>query len=194
MKKLFYSVCLAAIILTACNNKSNSTTENDASKMDQPAITADSGTATSAIKGVVDGYLQLSEALAQDNDKNAADAGKTIVNAMTGLDKSSFTADQAKLYSDIDADAKEHAEHISKNAGNIKHQREHFDMLSKDLYDLVKSVGGGRTLYVANCPMYNKNKGANWLTTSKEIQNPYLGTAMPTCGTIKEELQKNEPQ
>jgi len=62
-------------------------------------------------------------------------------------------------------------------------------MLSKDVYDLVKSFGGGQTLYVANCPMYNKNKGANWLTASKEIKNPYMGTAMLKCGTIKEELQ-----
>lgn len=189
MKKLIFSIALSTIILTACNNNSTSTAENDTTKSDESAITADAGTSTSPIKGIVDGYLQLSQALAQDNDKNAAEAGKNIVATMNSLDKSSFTSEQTELYSEIEEGFKEHAEHISENVGNIKHQREHFDMLSKDVYDLVKSFGGGQTLYVANCPMYNKNKGANWLTASKEIKNPYMGTAMLKCGTIKEELQ-----
>lgn len=188
MKKVILYISLSAIVLSACNNSPKSDSET-ANKTDQSATTTEAGTSTSAISGIVNGYLQLSDALAQDNDKDAAEAGKNIVAAMNGLDKSSFSAEQTELYSEIEEGSKEHAEHISKNVGNIKHQREHFDMLSKDVYDLVKSVGGGQTLYVANCPMYNKNKGANWLTASKEIKNPYMGTAMLKCGTIKEELQ-----
>lgn len=190
MKKVILYISISAIVLSACNNapKSDSETGN---KTDQTAATTEAATATSnsPISGLVNGYLQLSDALAQDNDKNAAEAGKSIVEAMNRIDKSSFTSEQTELYSEIEEGFKEHAEHISKNVGNIKHQREHFDMLSKDLYDLVKSVGSGQTLYVANCPMYNKNKGANWLSASKEIKNPYMGTAMLKCGTIKQELQ-----
>ena len=37
--------------------------------------------------------------------------------------------------------------------------------------------------------MYNNKKGAFWLSETKEIKNPYLGKAMPTCGTIKEEIK-----
>ena len=95
-----------------------------------------------------------------------------------------------KLYADVEEDAKEHAEHIGSNAGNIKHQREHFDMLSKDMYDLVKSFGTGQTLYHAFCPMYNDNKGAYWISETKEIKNPYFGKEMPTCGEVKEEIKQ----
>jgi len=35
--------------------------------------------------------------------------------------------------------------------------------------------------------------GANWLSESKEISNPYLGQSMPTCGTVKEELNYSLP-
>jgi hypothetical protein len=84
---------------------------------------------------------------------------------------------------------KENAEHIGANAGNIKHQREHFDMLSKDLYDLVKMSAAGEKIYVDYCPMYNNNKGATWLSETKEIKNPYLGKEMDTCGSVKEELK-----
>lgn len=44
-------------------------------------------------------------------------------------------------------------------------------------------------MYKDFCPMYNNGKGAFWLSETKEIKNPYLGKAMPTCGTIQEELK-----
>ena len=112
-----------------------------------------------------------------------------MVKAFTGFNKAILTPDQAKVYNDIEDDAREHAEHIGSNAGNIKHQREHFDMLSNDIYQLVKTFGGGQKLYYDHCPMYNDGKGANWISETKDIANPYLGKAMPTCGTVKEELK-----
>jgi hypothetical protein len=62
-------------------------------------------------------------------------------------------------------------------------------MLSKDMYDLVKAFGAGQTLYKDFCPMYNDNKGAIWLSESKEIKNPYYGKSMSSCGSMKEELK-----
>ena len=37
--------------------------------------------------------------------------------------------------------------------------------------------------------MYNNNKGAIWLSSTKEVKNPYLGKAMSTCGEVQEELK-----
>lgn len=87
-------------------------------------------------------------------------------------------------------DAREHAEHIGKNGGNIAHQREHYVMLSKDIADLIKTFGsGGQTLYKDFCPMANDGKGAIWISEVKEIKNPYLGSKMPTCGSMKQEIK-----
>jgi hypothetical protein len=58
-----------------------------------------------------------------------------------------LTEVQNQTYEDVKADAIEHAEHIVANGGNIAHQREHFVLLSKDIYDLVKEFGGGQVLY-----------------------------------------------
>jgi len=99
-----------------------------------------------------------------------------------------MSAGQKKSFEDIADDAKEMAEHISTNAGKIAHQREHFDMLSKDMYDVVKTFGAGQTLYQDFCPMYNNKKGATWLSETKDIKNPYLGKEMPDCGSVKETL------
>lgn len=142
-----------------------------------------------SIEGIVERYLRLKNALANDKAKDAATAGKEIVDALGRLDKSLLTAEQKKVYDDVEDDAREHAEHIGENAGNIAHQREHLDMLSKDIYDLVKAFGGGQVLYKAFCPMYNDKKGAIWLSEVKTIKNPYYGKKMLTCGSVQEEIK-----
>ena len=144
---------------------------------------------TVSVKAIVSSYLRLKNALVSDNSADAADAGKAVEAAFKNFDTNTLTADQKKVFIDIENDAVEHAEHIGENKGNIEHQREHFEMLSNDIYDLVKTFDSGQVLYRDFCPMYNKNKGAYWLSENKEIQNPYFGKEMLTCGTIKEELK-----
>lgn len=142
-----------------------------------------------SIDKMIEHYLHLKNALANDNSKDAAASGKEIVDAMKTLDKSLLTNEQKKIYEDVEDDAREHAEHIGENAGKIEHQREHFDILSNDLYDLVKAFGSSQVLYKYFCPMYNDKEGAIWLSEIKEIKNPYYGKKMPNCGSMEEEIK-----
>jgi hypothetical protein len=144
---------------------------------------------TVSIKEIVSAYLQMKNAFTQDNSTGAATAGKKLEAAFKNFDKSALTSTQKKTYEDVEADAREHAEHIGANGGNIEHQREHFELLSKDIYDLVKAFGGGQVLYRDFDSMYNKGKGAFWISETKEIKNPYMGKAMLTSGSIKEEIK-----
>jgi hypothetical protein len=57
--------------------------------------------------------------LTKDDFKNAAVAGTAIVNNLTALIANSLPAAQKKAFADVADDAKEHAEHIVANAGNI---------------------------------------------------------------------------
>ncbi|POY36475.1 hypothetical protein C3K47_11860 [Solitalea longa] len=204
MKNKFLIAALSVAFFTACNSgnkKSNESHDmsNDTTQTQPPVNdTEEKALATppgvnakvaASVKKIVDGYLSMKNALTKDNDKDAAAAGKEMVNAFTDFDKVSLTASQAEMYNDIEDDAREHAEHIGENTGNLKHQREHFDMLSKDVYELVKSFGGGQPLYKDYCPMYNDKKGAIWLSETKEIKNPYYGSQMLTCGSVKEEIK-----
>ena len=189
MKNIIFAIAIGAISLTACNNSSNKSTESNTTN-DNPASVVQTLTASSSpVSGLLQIYLQMKNDFANDDDKGAADAGKQMFKEFNDFDESSLKEADKKSFDDIKDDAKEHAEHIGANAGNIKHQREHFDMLSKDMYDLVKKFGAGEKIYVDFCPMYNDNKGATWLSETKEIKNPYLGNEMNTCGEVKEELQ-----
>ncbi len=195
MKNLIIGSAIAIVTFTACSNGTSNTDSADKKDRDSAQQNTTTKEATlqdtkaSPVKELVSQYLQLKNALASDNGKDAATAGSGIMNALGKVDKTAFTAEQKKVYDDVADDTKEMAEHISTNAGKIEHQREHFDMLSDDVYDLVKTFGAGQRLYKDFCPMYNNKKGAIWLSETKEIKNPYMGSKMPTCGEVKEELK-----
>ena len=200
IKNLILFIAIAAITFAACNSNNNKLTESqNRSKSTQSISQTDNATITTSsdmdtkksvsIKVIVNTYLQLKNAFTKDNSTEAAIAGTKLETAFKNFDKTSLTATQKKTFEDVEDDAREHAEHIGKNDGNIAHQREHFEMLSKDLYDLVKTFGGGQVLYKDFCPMYNNKKGAFWISETKEIKNPYLGKAMTTCGIVKEEIK-----
>ena len=196
MKKIFFGFAIIAITASACNNGNNTTEKND--KKDDTTVNNNSSTPSSAkpdakvdgsMKEMVTQYLQIKNALANDNGKDAASSGKAFVESMSKIDKNSLTGDKKKKWDDVSDDAKEMAEHISTNSDKIEHQREHFDMLSADMYDMVKTFGAGQALYQDFCPMYNDKKGATWLSETKEIKNPYMGKKMSTCGSVKEEIK-----
>lgn len=193
-------ISLDSFSMAACNNtnksSANSTKDTTASTNAAPATATptttkggvDPKTATS-VKEMVGNYLRLKNALTKDNSNDAATAGKALSVGFAKLDQSVLTPTQKKSFTDIADDAKEMAEHVGMSGGKLPHQREHFDMLSKDMYDLVKLFGAGQPLFVDHCPMYNDKKGAIWLSETKEIKNPYMGSGMSTCGMIQEELK-----
>jgi Protein of unknown function (DUF3347) len=199
MKNLILGVAIAATtlaigksadILTESQNlsiSSQSISQTDNTNLTTSSVTDDKNTVS--IKEILTAYLQMKNAFTEDNSIGAATAGKKLEAAFKNFDKSALTPAQKKTYEDVEADAREHAEHIGANGGNIAHQREHFELLSKDIYDLVKAFGGGRVLYRDFDSMYNKEKGAYWLSETKEIKNPYMGKAMLTSGSIKEEIK-----
>lgn len=198
MKTILKFSLVAAIGLAACNNNQTAAPNKQASARDtassQTPATAPAPPSTAvpqqvtAINDVVSSYLQLKNALANDNSQDAATASNALSENLKKVDASALPAGEKKVYDDMADDMKEHAEHIGGNADKIAHQREHFESLSNDLYDLVKTVKPSQALYKDFCPMYNNNKGAIWLSETKEIKNPYLGKKMSTCGEVKEEI------
>ena len=207
MKKLILLATAATFVFISCNSNTskkedNSTmTQKDSMPMQSNANTmADenvkmvSATFTKVdpavsifMKTLLQNYLGVKNALTNSNESEAAAASAKITDGMKSFDKSLLSAEQKKVYDDIETDLKEHANHIAKN--KLDHQREHFSGLSNDVYDLVKAFGAGMTLYHDHCPMANENKGAMWLSESKEIRNPYYGDKMMTCGSVKEMFQ-----
>ena len=190
---LLILITLFSVGFIACNNSETSkeSTTTSTENTSQPT-SSNSGVEqknSNAVNDVISGYLSLKNALTNDNANEAASAAKGIGESLAKVDVSAFNSDQKKVYDDVKDDIKEHAEHIAGSSSKIDHQREHFDLLSKDMIDLVNAVGSTQTLYKDFCPMYNNKKGAYWLSEAKEIKNPFYGKEMLKCGQLKDEIK-----
>jgi len=76
------------------------------------------------------------------------------------------------------------------SAADIEAQRTLFSDLSNDFIARIKSSGlTSGEVYVEYCPMALHDKGASWLSNSKEIRNPYFGESMLNCGSVKETIK-----
>lgn len=141
------------------------------------------------IQQVIKAYLPLKNALAQDDSEKASDAAKTLFSILKRIDIRNINIKNNSEVRDILESAIENAEHIGDNSDDIGHQREHLLALSNDVTDLIGEVGtGGLKLYQDFCPMYNNGKGGIWISETKEIVNPYEGTKMLNCGSVKKVL------
>lgn len=207
---LFSALAIGLASFAACNN-SNSKTEqegHDMSSMKKDTMAQTAGTddkdiksvavaytqvnakAVGSINEIIEDYLQVKNALVNDKGREAASSAKAMTVALGKLDKSLLTAEQK---SDFDKDMEsiqEDAEHISKKGDDIAHQRSHFASLSEGVYNLVKAFGSNRPLYHDHCPMAKDSQGAMWISETKEVKNPYFGSAMLTCGSVEEVIKK----
>lgn len=202
MKKFLPAGCIIAVILfTYCNSKpsgeaaeakiqadSTHTAPDTDLAIIQPLFTAIDAHVSASITAITKHYLEIKNALENDESGKAADGGRAMNRAMKTFDKSFLTAEQRKLYDANEDDLKENAEHISESGGNIGHQREHFSFMSEDIYALIKGFGGGQALYHYFCPRYDNNNGAGWLSERREGKNPYYGNKLPECGEVKEKI------
>lgn len=192
MKHLFIGLLASSVLaLTACNGTSEKKSESDVHTSHETAVSNESNAASDqgTFSELFSHYQHLTFALSSDDDKEAANAAKGMLEALPKINTKGFSTAQKSIFDDIAADILEHSEHIGDNIGNIAHQREHLVLLSKDFYDIAKEFGTEKSMYKVFCPMYDDNKGAYWLSDSKEIKNPYYGEDMLTCGEVQEELK-----
>jgi hypothetical protein len=124
------------------------------------------GVKAQGINTVIDGYLDV---------KNA------FIKIITAVQPDAKQQSTWKKYANkLSSTTRQVSEAI-----NLDQQREHFAGLSTNVYQLVKNLQpNSETIYVQYCPM----KKASWLSSKKNIENPYYGEQMLTCGGIKETL------
>lgn len=196
MNKMMLMAVLAMVCWTAeaqnnssqMSNMGNGQTMTNMTMQSEQDSQAKLTVANSAsLNVVIDNYLALKNALVTDNAKEAASSGKALLDALSQVDLLAQVAQQGEV-ADIIEDAKEHAEHISENEADIEHQREHFSFLGTDMKDLIVIAGADRALYELHCPMYNNMAGADWISESSEVLNPFYGSKMLKCGSLQQEI------
>jgi membrane fusion protein, copper/silver efflux system len=151
-----------------------------------------SGTFRVQLRQLYEEYERIRDALVAADASAVSPAARSMRTALSGMDISTLSeahrlewVQRAQtLRSSIDA--------LATNR-NIEKQREHFSALSNTLYAVVKRFGiNGASLYWQHCPMAFNDAGASWLSSIKEIRNPYFGDKMLKCGVVQEEIGGGE--
>ena len=138
---------------------------------------------------VVEDYLDVQAALAEDDHGAAAGSAKNALGALAKVDMGLVTGkdhvDWMKHAGDLEALLAAVA-----GADGIELARAQFALLSEQITALLTRFGVPKgKLYKAWCPMAFDNRGASWIQSQEEINNPYFGEAMLRCGEIKEVLK-----
>lgn len=151
----------------------------------------DLGTIDPAVKGqigtMLTKYYGIKDALVASNAENASVSAGELVTTLEALDDSKMTGPQKTQWEKLRALIRTDTVHINRNK-EIGHQREHMMKLSNNMYALVANFkANSAEAYLHYCPM----KKASWLSDSKEVKNPYYGSKMLKCGSVKATLAKN---
>ena len=158
------------------NNSENKEMQTMSMEMELPADFQDG-----FVKALGD-YFQLKDALVASESEKAQNAARTTLKSLPKNDLDGMAADHFKKVQEM-LDA------ISRN-DNLENQRAHFVILSENMIAITSNIDSlGQTIYVQHCPMADSNKGADWLSLSSEVRNPYYGDAMLTCGEVIKELK-----
>jgi hypothetical protein len=140
------------------------------------------------LKAVFDNYFALKDALVKTDGNTASTKATSLLSAINAVKMETLKADEHTIWMKVLKNIKEDAEHIA-DTKDAKHQRDHFDTLSKNIYELIKVSKQETPTYYQFCPMANNGKGANWLSKENVVKNPYYGSMMLSCGKVTETIK-----
>lgn len=142
-----------------------------------------------ALEPLFSNYLKWKDALTNDDFKLAQQMAKKMKSTLSSIDMNIFKDDAHVLWMDYSKGLNaslEHVEHYS----DIEQLRKSFMKASAIMIKMVETFKPvNQVIYIQHCPMANNNNGADWLSTDKEIKNPYFGSSMLTCGEVTKEVK-----
>lgn len=116
-----------------------------------------------------------------------------VENALINTDAKQTAVESSELepmLKEIEADEViQKANSAMASSDDIKVQRENFEHLSSGMEKILDGNLESGTLYKQFCPMAFNNRGAYWISSGKNILNPYFGDKMLKCGRVDAEIQ-----
>lgn len=141
---------------------------------------------------MLDSYFQLKDHFIKENDTLIT---KSTEQLLADINATDAVLGELKADSSIISTAKTYTTGITneltavKQEKDIEERRKSFQVLSEQLYDLIRTVKYDRAVvYHQYCPMAFNDAGAFWLSNSSDIRNPYLPKKMLICGEVKDSI------
>ena len=183
-----YLYIIAALLLFACKGKE----QKSAKTNDLPAVrqtTTHSEAFNTSFENVLNRYYELRDALIAADTVATNRAASLLMQSATDLkldelksiDTNNIIIPTAQTYT---GGINSECEGL-RGESDIQEKRRSFQMISAGLFDLVRTIRYDKEkVYLLHCPMAFNDAGADWLSNSTEIKNPYFGSKMLTCGSV----------
>lgn len=145
--------------------------------------------AKEALQPLYKSYLKWKDALTNDDFEESQKSAINMKSALKKINMSLFKGNAHNAWMDYQTILSKSLQHI-KHFTEIEQLRNAFMEVSTTMIEMTNTFNPmDETVYVKHCPMANNNKGADWISTFKEIKNPYFGSSMLTCGEITKEIK-----
>ncbi len=134
---------------------------------------------------LVEAYLTIQKALSQDRYDAAVRAAETFRDRLDGVDMELLTGPAHMAWMKVVGGLRKTSEALTKSK-DIQDARLEFALLSGAVIEAARRFGGQlpSSIVRAHCPMAFNNRGADWLQSGSDVENPYFGSAMLRCGEI----------
>ena len=184
-----YVIYSMALFLAACGNSEQKTKIEN---LPQVALTqsANSDAFNLSFGKLLNDYYALKDNFVAEKDSLIAQSARSMMVSADSLKLGELKADSSIL-----ATALSYSLGISSELKgllgekDIVEKRKSFQIISDQLYDLIRTVKYDRSVVFHDyCPMAFNDQGANWLSNTSEIRNPYIPKKMITCGEVKDSI------
>ncbi len=131
-------------------------------------------------------YLKMKDAFFVSDTKEVDKYAKSMKSALEKVDMKLLEGNEHMAWMDLLKVINFSIDRVLKG-NNIDDKRVGFRKLSDNMATVLDKFGvkSDKTLYLEFCPMADNERGAYWISTQKEIKNPYFGEQMPTCGEVR---------
>ncbi len=201
MKKMIFLLAIAAVAFGVYWFKFRSSGSGDSGpKQEALKVGKHTPAFNDSVSKVLAAYFDIQNAFVEADTT----AAKAACSRMIALADSFTLAELKKDTAGIFESALSQLDNIKANAKSLLQQtvitemRQDFRMVSENLYPFLKTIKyEGKPLYWQNCPMaFGDGKEANWLSSTLQVVNPYLGKKDPTygagmlhCGEVKDTIK-----
>ncbi len=138
---------------------------------------------------VVNAYLTLQAALADDNVADSREAAGALVAAVAAFQPSA-PDDGVAAWRGLGEQLTEHGG-LAAEATEIEVLREQFVIITAQIRMLLQMFGNplSEPLRLAECPMAFGQDGAEWFQRDERVRNAFFGEVMASCGEIRMSLE-----
>lgn len=181
--------------------KFSNTGGGDSGPKQQPlALKKHSDSFNLSISAAMSAYFEMKDAFVDADTAKVKEGCEKFLQLLDRIPLAELKKDTATIYQVAEmgfSGIKSNAESLMKQTA-ILEMRKDFSMVSENLYPFFRTINyEGEKMYWQNCPMaFGDDNGANWISKTKEVINPYLGKNHPefkgsmlNCGEVKDTIK-----